>query len=127
MPEIPEMETYKNQLQRLIRNKFIDGVIINREKTIHTVPESFKKELLGQFITEISRFGKALFFKLSTGQYLFLHLMPGGKLTFGKVEDRPDRTKQIILSFGGMHLFYIGLRIFVRNASGSSAGCGIVR
>jgi len=111
MPEIPEMETYKIQLQRRILGKVMTSVQINREKSVNLQVEPFTNQLISRSVTGITRYGKALFFHLSSGHLLFLHLMLGGKLFWGSEDEAPDRTKQVILSFGIERLFFIGLRL----------------
>lgn len=111
MPELPEMENYKNLLQRLIGGKTISATEVNREKSVNIPVEDLKKQTVNQSVTQIVRYGKALFFHLSSGQLLFLHLMLGGKLYFGTEKDAPDHTKQVILTFGEESLFFIGLRL----------------
>lgn len=111
MPELPEIENYKSHLQRLIGGKTITDVEINREKSINFPTGQFKEQIINQSIMDIDRHGKALFFRLSTGQRLFLHLMLGGKLYFGTNEDVPEHSKQVIVTFGHASLFFIGLRL----------------
>jgi len=111
MPEIPEMETYKKHLQQLITGKVITSVQVNREKSINFPPFEFRRQLEGHSVAGVSRYGKALFFLLDSGQLLFLHLMLGGKLFWGTKEQAPDRSKQVILTFEDSSLFFIGLRL----------------
>ena len=46
MPEIPEMEVYKKQLNETIRFKKIVDVEINRPQSINMEPEEFREKLL---------------------------------------------------------------------------------
>lgn len=111
MPELPEMENYKNLLHTLIANHNITGVEINREKSINVSVDEFTKRVVNQTINSISRRAKYLIFQLQNGSCLLLHLMLGGWMFFGRDEDKPDRTIQVKLSFGDQHLFFIGLRL----------------
>lgn len=111
MPELPEMETYKSLLQPLIGGQAITGVTINREKSINIPAEQFTSLVMNQNIKGIERRAKYLVFQLPNGSCLLLHLMLGGRMFFGKEEDRPDRTVQVQLSFGNHHLYFIGLRL----------------
>lgn len=43
MPEIPEMELYKNNLNATIRGKRIQRIWVYRKKSINCDPESFRK------------------------------------------------------------------------------------
>lgn len=111
MPELPEMETYRSLLSERIVGKTITGIEVNREKSINVSPNQFIQELQGNTITLINRRAKHLIFQLNSGKSLVLHLMLGGWMYLGNDEDNPDRTKQIILSFGTEKLYFIGLRL----------------
>ncbi|MGM0902173.1 MAG: bifunctional DNA-formamidopyrimidine glycosylase/DNA-(apurinic or apyrimidinic site) lyase [Bacillota bacterium] len=111
MPELPEMETYRRLLSDRIVGKPITEIEVNREKSINIPPSQFIQELQGKTITHIDRRAKHLIFQLSSGKSLLLHLMLGGWMYLGNDEDNPDRTKQVILSFGNERLYFIGLRL----------------
>lgn len=111
MPELPEMETYRKHLNQRIAGKTITNVVINREKSINVTQEKFVHELIHAQIVTVNRRAKHLIFKLSTGKSLLLHLMLGGWMYIGNEQDNPDRTKQVIISFGNLELYFIGLRL----------------
>jgi formamidopyrimidine-DNA glycosylase len=111
MPELPEMETYRRLLTEQLGGRTITDVEINREKSININPGQLKSQLINAQITDIKRRAKHLIFKLSSGKNLLLHLMLGGWMYIGNEEDNPDRTKQVILSFGDKKLYFIGLRL----------------
>lgn len=111
MPELPEMERYREALAQHFVGKQITGVEINREKSINFPTAVFVKEVQGTTVTSIQRRAKHLLISLSSGKYLLLHLMLGGWLYIGSDADSPERTKQVILSFGEKKLFFIGLRL----------------
>ncbi|TWD89161.1 formamidopyrimidine-DNA glycosylase-like protein [Neobacillus bataviensis] len=60
MPELPEMENYKNLLKDKIANQVVSDVQINREKSININPDLFKKTVQYQQIVDIKRRGKHL-------------------------------------------------------------------
>jgi formamidopyrimidine-DNA glycosylase len=111
MPELPEMENYRRLLNQKIAGQVITGVEINREKSINVNPKLFVNKIIGKKIITVNRRGKHLLFHIENGQVLLLHLMLGGWMFFGTEEDKPDRTIQIRLSFGYLHLHFIGLRL----------------
>lgn len=111
MPELPEMETYKNLLQLKIAGHTINDVQVNREKSINSSVIDFKNELIGSKITQIHRRGKHLIFDLTSGKKLLLHLMLGGLMYIETDDDTISRTKQVILSFATHRLTFIGLRL----------------
>lgn len=111
MPELPEMETYKKLLSEKVTGKIITDIEINREKSINVSSLEFVQEVKGKQIIKIDRRAKHLIFRLNSGKNLLLHLMLGGWMYVGNEHDNPDRTKQVILSFGDMNLYFIGLRL----------------
>ncbi|MCM3729445.1 bifunctional DNA-formamidopyrimidine glycosylase/DNA-(apurinic or apyrimidinic site) lyase [Neobacillus cucumis] len=111
MPELPEMENYKNVLKDKIANQVVTDVQINREKSININPDLFKKTVQHQQIVDINRRGKHLLFQLKNEQTLLLHLMLGGWMFYGSESEKPNRTIQVRLSFGQKHLYFIGLRL----------------
>lgn len=111
MPELPEMETYKILLGQKLSGQTITAIEVNREKSINITPGQFSNELINKRITSMDRRGKHLIFNLDTGKSLLLHLMLGGWMYLGSEDDQPERTKQVILSFGNRKLYFIGLRL----------------
>jgi formamidopyrimidine-DNA glycosylase len=111
MPELPEMETYRQQLSRLIQNSPITGAEVTRPKSLNVDPELFIRKLTGNRIVRIERRAKHLLFLLGSGEVLLLHLMLGGWMFYGTEEEKPDRTSQVVIHFGLQHLYFIGLRL----------------
>ncbi|MBO0962227.1 bifunctional DNA-formamidopyrimidine glycosylase/DNA-(apurinic or apyrimidinic site) lyase [Neobacillus sp. MM2021_6] len=111
MPELPEMETYRNLLNQKVAGQVITDVQINREKSINLKPELFRKTILHQKVITVNRRGKHLLFQLQNSHVLLLHLMLGGWMFYGTEVEKPKRTIQVRLSFGQQHLYFIGLRL----------------
>ncbi|MDP2940438.1 MAG: DNA-formamidopyrimidine glycosylase [Candidatus Omnitrophota bacterium] len=94
MPELPEVETIKRELEKTVLNKKIKEVIIYNPFVIkQPSKEKFKKELAGAVIKNILRKGKALIFELSNGKFLVVHLRMTGQLVY------PGAGKQARVSF----------------------------
>ncbi|WP_336741951.1 Fpg/Nei family DNA glycosylase [Paenibacillus sp. y28] len=111
MPEWPEMEHYRRELDRLVGGKPITAVSIGREKSLNVSSPSLELRVRGQTVKQVDRRGKQLLFRLGSGEVLLAHLMLGGWMFFGSMADKPERTVQVQLSFGEEHLFFIGLRL----------------
>jgi len=81
MPELPEVETIKNELTPHIINRRISDVSLSRDGIVKepSVAE-FRSRLTGQKITGIERRGKYLIFGLSSGEVLIIHLKMSGSL-----------------------------------------------
>jgi len=83
MPELPEVETIKRELEQAILGKKIVGVVINNAKVIREPKkEKFIAELKNTEIKKIIRRGKLLIFELSSGKSLTVHLKMTGQLIY---------------------------------------------
>lgn len=89
MPELPEVETIKNDLTKTILGKKITGVCVNDHRVIREPsPAEFKKSLEGLTVKNILRRGKLLILELSNGRALTIHLKMTGQLVYpGKVKN----------------------------------------
>jgi formamidopyrimidine-DNA glycosylase len=83
MPELPEVETIKRELeQKLVAEKIID-VIVNNPKVIREPPKKdFVNQLKGVTIRHILRKAKLLILELSNGKALTIHLKMTGQLIY---------------------------------------------
>jgi len=94
MPELPEVETIKRELEKTVLGKRITRVIINNPKVIREPkPDKFKKELTGVTIEKVLRKAKVLILELSNGKSLVIHLRMTGQLIY------PGRAKESRVSF----------------------------
>jgi len=81
MPELPEVETIKNDLCKTVCGKKIVRVIIHNSKVIRQpAPLAFKSSLEGLSIKQILRRGKLLILELSNGKFLTVHFKMTGQL-----------------------------------------------
>jgi len=94
MPELPEVETIKRELERAVLDKRIIEVKINNPKVIkEPKKEDFLKNLLGTTIKKVLRKGKLLIFELSSAKSLTIHLKLTGQLIY------PGNSNQSRVSF----------------------------
>lgn len=83
MPELPEVETIKRELEKTVLGKKITAVTVHNPKVIREpAPDKFKKELSGQTIKNILRRAKLLILELSNGKTLAIHLKMTGQLVY---------------------------------------------
>jgi formamidopyrimidine-DNA glycosylase len=86
MPELPEVEIIKRDLDRVITEKKISAVNLFSPKTARNKAAFFINYLLGRKFINISRRGKLLIFKISKlskerkNSYLLIHLKMTGQL-----------------------------------------------
>lgn len=104
MPELPEVETIKRELEKTILHKEIVDIVINNPAVVKNIKiENFSKELKGVSVKNIIRKGKLLILELSSGKSLAIHLRMTGQLIY------PGDPKQSRISFkisGGKWLDY---------------------
>ena len=83
MPELPEVETIKSDLEKIIIGKKIKEVRVHKATVIREPSEAaFKKGLTGATIKNILRRGKVLILELSNGKALTIHLKMTGQLVY---------------------------------------------
>ena len=81
MPELPEVETIKNDLLKTVCGEKIVQVLIHNPKVIREpAPGIFKKSLEGLSINCIFRRGKLLILELSNRKFLTVHFKMTGQL-----------------------------------------------
>ena len=81
MPELPEVETIKNELSPwVVGQSFTQVTIFDTRLVPETSTEGLRHELVGRTIHRLERRGKYLIFNLSGGQSLIVHLRMTGSL-----------------------------------------------
>lgn len=115
MPELPEVETVRRGLEKLVKNKKIKNVQVLWPKIIEQ-PEVpiFEATLIGETIESIGRRGKFLIFHLSHYE-MISHLRMEGKYQYFEKEEPIDKHTHVIFSFeDGSQLRYHDVRKFGR-------------
>ena len=117
MPELPEVETIRVQLQKLIIGKKISEVKVDLPKMVKLPLAKFRKIVVGSTIKDVGRRAKILIFELSNGQSILTHLKLSGRLIFRKKGEvlQPEDVKwnHLIYYFtDNSRLFHNDLRQF---------------
>ena len=117
MPELPEVETIKRDLEKKILNQNIVRVFVHEGRVIRNIsPRSFVKNLTGKTFAEISRRGKAIIFKFRGSGYLIVQLMMTGQLIYS-AKNPFSKNSPIKVSFqlsNHSYLNYNDQRLFGR-------------
>jgi formamidopyrimidine-DNA glycosylase len=122
MPELPEVETIRLQLNTVLPGLVIKEIEILREKCF----QGDKKEVIGKEVIGVERYGKMLFVKLNSNIGLAIHLKMTGRLIFQDrnqlddflIEDKtlktlPNKHTRLIIYFENKsRLYFNDLRIF---------------
>ena len=127
MPELPEVETVKIGLQRLLPGRVIKTVDFDWPKSFPNAEADVEAFLIGAEIVQVERRAKVLLIELSTKYSLVIHLKMTGQLVFrggsqrfgaghpsdSLVGELPDRSTRVTLTFtDGTKLFFNDQRKF---------------
>ncbi len=114
MPELPEVETIKNELLPDAVGRRITDVTLSWEGIVrHPPPAEFRSQLKGETITGLARRGKYLIFHLSGGRALVIHLKMSGALLLKPAVAPPERFVRAVLHLDdGMALLFRDPRKF---------------
>lgn len=113
MPELPEVETVRKGLIKLIANKTIKQVDFNWAKSFPNDKQLVKKYLINSKVQTVRRRAKVLMIDLTSGYSLVIHLKMTGQLVFKSQNERfgaghpsdslvghlPDKTTRVIIVF----------------------------
>jgi formamidopyrimidine-DNA glycosylase len=97
VPELPEAETIKRQLEQTVVGHIIVRVEIPVPRVLHTDQEVLEAELAGVTIIGAARRGKNIVVQLSTGKAVLFHLMIAGSLLYKPVGSERLRNTQVVL------------------------------
>jgi len=87
MPELPEVETIKNELSPWIEGQtFTEVTIFDARLVSGGSVEEVRRGLIGQKVENLGRRGKYLIFQLSSGKSLIMHLRMTGALLLNPEE-----------------------------------------
>jgi formamidopyrimidine-DNA glycosylase len=114
MPELPEVETVKNELTPYIVGRKLTGVTLLWEGIVKTPSvEDFCSRIVGQKITGLARHGKYLVIGLTSDDLLVLHLKMSGSLLVSRDSVEPPKyTRAIIHLDGRTNIFFRDPRKF---------------
>ncbi len=113
MPELPEVETVRIGLSRLLPGKRVTAVWHDWPKSFPNAPEDVEQFLTGAKIVEVKRRAKVLLIELDTKHTLVIHLKMTGQLVFRASHERfgaghpndslvgelPDKSTRVIFDF----------------------------
>lgn len=119
MPELPEVEVIRRDLEKEIIGKKIRGAEVRNTKNAmriirrHSRRKDFEDALTGAKITKIDRRGKYLLTHLDTDSVLVTHLGMSGQLIKTKASAELENHTHVIIDFTiGGELRYVDPRTF---------------
>lgn len=126
MPELPEVETVKRGLQKLLPSRVVKSIEFDWPKGFPNAESDVNEFLIGAKISEVKRRAKVLLIELSTKYSLVIHLKMTGQLVFRGEENfgaghpndslvgtLPDKSTRVTVDFkDGSKLFFNDQRKF---------------
>lgn len=126
MPELPEVETVRAGLAKLLPGKTIESIEHNWPKSFPNPESEAKTFANGAEIVSVRRRAKVLIIELSTGYSLVVHLKMTGQLVYrgeqrfgaghpndSLVGNLPDKSTRVVIRFSdGSNLFFNDQRKF---------------
>lgn len=127
MPELPEVETVKIGLSRLLRGHRVEAASSDWHKSFPNTPDDVNTFLIGAKIANVRRRAKVLMIDLDNSYSLVIHLKMTGQLVYVGQDSRfgaghpnaslinslPDKSTRVTLTLDdGAHLFFNDQRKF---------------
>ncbi len=112
MPELPEVETLRRQLEKEYVGKRIRATEVKTRQYVKEAkpsgkrvtkraiaPKEFDKQVAGGKVKSVQRKGKYLAFELDNKNYLVVHLGMSGHLVKATARRAPDKHTHVIIHF----------------------------
>jgi formamidopyrimidine-DNA glycosylase len=126
MPELPEVETVRIGLERLLPGHVITDVDFDWPKGFPNDPIAVKEFVVGAKVTAVRRRAKVLLIDLDTDYTLIIHLKMTGQLVYRSEKEKfgaghpndsligelPDKSTRVTLALDGAKLFFNDQRKF---------------
>jgi len=115
MPELPEVETIRRDLDREIVDRRIKTVEVKAHRSVrrHRTSKDFIGRLEGRKVKAVIRKGKYLLIKLDDGNVLVVHLGMSGQLLRASPKDPVERHTHVTITFSqGGQLRFVDPRTF---------------
>lgn len=112
MPELPDVQVFKEYLDATSLHQKIEDVEIRREDLLESISErSLKRRLKGQTLESTRRHAKYLFVRVDGKGWLILHFGMTGGLSYSRSREMPDYTRMLIRFANGWQLAYTCPRV----------------
>lgn len=116
VPELPEVETIRRDLEPLVVGRRITGVDVD-PGTVHLLAgaplETLRENLLGRTIVAMGRRGKYLMLSLDDGRVFVIHLRMTGRLVWRPRTAPPEQYQRAVIELdNGYDLRWSDLRKF---------------
>lgn len=113
MPELPEVETIRRQMQKEVVGARILGVDVRFAKRLDLPAKKFASAIVGASISGVGRRAKLLLIHLSNGWTMVIHLKMTGRMLLLKEGMVPTKHTHLVFRLsGGRLIFFEDVRKF---------------
>jgi formamidopyrimidine-DNA glycosylase len=115
MPELPEIETIRRDVDKEFVGKKIKKVEVSGARSVrrHADPEEFRARLEGRKMVGTVRKGKYLLMRLDSKEVLVAHMGMSGQLLLADAKEARPKHTHVVLSFvGAGELRFVDPRTF---------------
>ena len=115
MPELPEVETIRRDLDKEIVDRRVKSVEVKAHRSVrrHRTSKDFITRLEGRKVKAVVRKGKYLLVKLDDGNVLVVHLGMSGQLLRAQTKDPVEKHTHVTITFTqGGQLRFVDPRTF---------------
>lgn len=115
MPELPDVQVYREYLDATSLHQRIARVDVRREDVLETLSaRALQQRLTGRSLESTRRHGKHLFVRVNGDGWLVLHFGMTGYPDYSKAEEPPQHTRVLLRFENGFHLAYVSQRVIGR-------------
>jgi formamidopyrimidine-DNA glycosylase len=96
VPELPEVESVRRVLEPAMLGAQFADVLVRRPDLRQPFPPGFRRRLVGQTVTSLTRRAKYLLAELSSGETLLMHLGMSGSFDVARTPPEPGRHDHVV-------------------------------
>ncbi len=96
VPELPEVESVRRVLEPAMLGARFDDVLVRRPDLRQPFPPGFRRRLIGQSVSSLTRRAKYLLAELSSGETLLMHLGMSGGFDVARTPLTPGRHDHVV-------------------------------
>ena len=113
MPELPEVETIKNAVEKAVNGAYIEKAEVRNSRLRETIPADFAEKICGTEIIGLRRIAKYMLMDLNNGYTIIWHFGMSGKI---KIETsapaNPEKHDHVIITTNRGMIIYNDPRRF---------------
>jgi len=115
MPELPDVQVFREYLDATSLHQRIARVDVRHEKVLGDVSaQALQRRLTGRTLESTRRHGKHLFVRVGEDGWLVFHFGMTGYPEYAKTKEPPEHARVVIAFENGFHLAYVSQRMIGR-------------